>query len=572
MARIDQPSNQDHHLVKIKTQEIVNKLGNIYGFSENSIGFEFLVLSKIFKRQEDEIIEDITDSVFLNKLCNQDSGPDRGIDALIIDNEKNIVHLFNFKYTGVNFDRVKDKNFSGNEVNEITVFLKNLYEKEESSFSGNSANNRLEEKVKEIWKKQEEGTIFTIEVHFVSNLFKGLAEQEEKRLISELKNYRGDISFNYILTRDIVDILISRSEKIDCKFKALSKNFFDKTEGGNRALILEISALDLLKITTNNSSLRNKIDFEDEEITNADIEENIFGDNVRVYLKQRTNINRNIKETVLNDKEKPNIFFYNNGITITCDHIKYQGQRNQTITLENFQIVNGGQTVHALRAAFQENNDNFEEITILCKIYETDNPSFKSKIAEYTNSQNPVKDRDIRSIDLVQIKLEEEFRELGYFYERKKSQHENQDRDKKIDSEKLGQSLLAFSIEMPAEAKDKKRIIFSDKYDEIFNDNLLAKDALIIFNLYKEIEKRKLKNKQKKPYLMYATYYIMFFIKRLHQIKKKKPSNLIDLYDEAVEKIEIIIKKEKEKLGEDYLDSVLFKTSRPKDYLTELNI
>ncbi|MFP4514817.1 MAG: AIPR family protein [Parcubacteria group bacterium] len=572
MTRIDQSSNQDYHLVKIKTQETVNKLGSVYGFSENSIGFEFLVLSKIFKRQEDEIIEDITDSVFLNKLYNQDSGPDRGIDALIIDNEKNIIHLFNFKYTEIIFNRVKEKNFPGNEVNEITVFLKNLYEKEESSFSGNSANNRLEEKVKEIWKKQEEGVIFTIEIHFVANLFKGLADQEEQRLVSELKNYRSDVSFNYILTRDIVDILISRSEKIDCKFKALSKNFFDKTEGGNRALILEMSALDLLKITTNNLGLRNKIDFEDEEITNSSIEENIFGDNVRVYLKQRTNINRNIKETVLNDEEKPNIFFYNNGITITCDHIKYQGQRNQTITLENFQIVNGGQTVHALRAAFEENSDNFEEITILCKIYETDNPNFKSKIAEYTNSQNPVKDRDIRSIDLVQIKLEEEFRDLGYFYERKKSQYENENRDKKIDSEKLGQSLLAFNIEMPAEAKDKKRIIFSDKYDEIFNDTLLAKDALIVFNLYKEIEIKKIKNKKEKPYLMHATYYIMFFIKRLYQAKKKKPSNLIDLYDEAIEKIEIIIKKEKERLGEDYLDAVLFKSNRPKDYLTELSM
>lgn len=225
-----------------------------------------------------------------------------------------------------------------------------------------------------------------------------------------------------------------------------------------------------------------------------------------------------------------------------------------------------------MRAAFQENSDNFEQITILCKIYETDNSNFKSKIAEYTNSQNPVKDRDIRSIDLVQIKLEEEFKGLGYFYERKKSQYEKEDRDKKIDSEKLGQSLLAFKIEMPAEAKDKKRIIFGDKYDEIFNDSLLAKDALTIFNLYKEIEKRKLKNKQEKPYLMHATYYIMFFIKRLYQIKNKKPYNFIDLYDEALEKIEIIIKKEKNKLGEDYLDAVLFKSNRPKDYLTELKV
>jgi hypothetical protein len=58
-------------------------------------------------------------------------------------------------------------------------------------------------------------------------------------------------------------------------------------------LIIEISAIDLLRITTNNLNLRNKIDFEDDEIINSEIEEAVFDDNVRVYLKQRTNINKN---------------------------------------------------------------------------------------------------------------------------------------------------------------------------------------------------------------------------------------------------------------------------------------
>jgi len=568
--RKDQVSNQDYNLIKVSTKKLTEQLGDVYDFSETSIGFQFLVLSKVFKRQEDEIIEDITDTIFLQKLNNIDSGPDRGIDAIIINNEENIIHLFNFKYTERELDKIKTQNFPGNEVNEIIVFLKDLYEKNETGFSKNSANNRLEEKVKEIWKRQDKGIVFTFKIHFVASLFQGLAEQEEKRLNFELSNYKGDVSFEYILISDISDILINRTEKINGKFKALSKNFFDKSEGGNRALILEMSALDLLKITTNNLELRNKIEFEYSEIINSEIEEDIFDDNVRVYLKQRTNINKNIKKTVLDENEKTNIFFYNNGITITCDKISYQGQRSPTITLENFQIVNGGQTIHALRSAFEENQDNFEEITILCKVYQTDNTNFKSKIAEYTNSQNPVKDRDIRSIDLIQIKLEEEFRQLGYFYERKRSQHENEERNKKIDSEKLGQALLSFNLEMPAEAKDKKRIIFGDKYDEIFNDDLLAGDALNIFNLYLEIEKKKLENKTKKPYLMYATYYVMFFIKKLNN--KDEEQRLIELYDVALERIEYIIEKEKIKLGNEYLDAVLFKSNRPKDYLTELKL
>lgn len=568
MTKKIQISNQDYSLVKVATQKATTSFGTVYNFHENSIGFQFLVLSKIFKRQEDEILEDITDTIFLQKFNNTDSGPDRGIDAIIINNEENVVHIFNSKYTELDIERIKEQTFSGREVNEIIVFLKDLYEKNTEAFSNNSANNRLEEKVKEIWNKQDEGTILNFKIHFVANLFQGLPEQEEKRLIAELKNYKGDVSFDYILVSDISDILISRPKQINGRFKALSNNFFDKIEAGNKAMILEITALDLLKITTDSSELRDKIDFEDKEILDNPIEELVFDDNVRIYLKQRTKINKNIKKTALDENENSKIFFYNNGITITCDDFQYQGKRNPTITLNNFQIVNGGQTVNALRSAFEEDLSNFDQITILCKIYKTTNPQFKSKIAEYTNSQNPVRDRDIRSIDLIQIKLEEEFKQLGYFYERKKGQYENEDRDKKIDAEKLGQALLTFNLEMPAEAKNKKSIIFGDKYDEIFNDNLSAQEVLKIFELYKEIEKRKIKDKTGKPYLMHATYYILFFIKKLNT----NTENLINLYDRALEKIEYVIGKEKEKIGEDYLDAVLFKSNRPKDYLTELNL
>lgn len=566
--RNDQISNQDYNLVKSAVEKMTNDIGSIYGFSENSIGFQFLVLSTLFKRQEDEIIEDVTDTVFLRKNST-DAGPDRGIDSLIIDYENNIVHFFNFKYTDKKLEKVKGRNFAGSEINNILVFLKDLYEKNKQAFSGNSANDRLEDKVKEIWKKQDSGTIFSFKIHFVANLFMGFTKSEELRLISNLQNYK-DVSFDYILVSDISDILINRSVKVSGKFKALNKNFFDKAEGGNRALILEVSALDLLRITTSNLELRNKIDFSDDEILRSEIEENIFDDNVRLYLKQRTNINKNIKKTALDERERLNFFFYNNGITITCDKIDYQGERSPTITLENFQIVNGGQSIHALRSAFEETQNGFENITILCKIYETNNVSFKSRIAEYTNSQNPVKDRDIRSIDLIQIKLEEDFKNLGYFYERKRGQYENETRERKIDSEKLGQALLSFSLEKPAEAKNKKSIIFGDEYEKIFNDNLIAQDSLVIFDLYKAIEKKKLENKNIKPYLVHASYYVMFFIKK---ISGGQQVNLIDFYDEALKKIEYVIGKEKERLGDsDYLDAVLFKSNRPKDYLTELSL
>ncbi len=571
MTRSEQISNQDYNLVDISTQKITEKFGSTYNFSETSIGFLFLVLSSIFKRQEEEIISDITDTFFLKKLDEIDGGPDRGIDAVIIDDENKVVHLFNFKYYEKSFSSLKITKFRGKEVNEIIVFIKDLFEENEEGFSGNSANNRLENKVKEIWAEQKEGAIYKFNIHFVANIFNGLPEQEEKRLYGALEKYKDCVYFDYILANDISNVLTSRTKNISCKFQALSSNFFDKLENGNKALILEISAIDLLRIVSDGSKLRDSIDFDNNEIINSEIEEAVFDENVRVYLKQRTNINKNIKKTALDNSEKGKIFFYNNGITITCDRILHQhGKKSPTITLTNFQIVNGGQTVHALRSAFIEDKDNFEQITVLCKIYETTDKEFKSKIAEYTNSQNPVKDRDIRSIDSVQIKLEEEFKQLGYFYERKRNQHEDESKDKKIDAEKLGQAILTFELGMPAESKNKKSIIFGSKYEEIFNDELSAKQALKVYKLYLDVEKCKAENRKRKPYLMHATYYIMFFIKKL--LNKKQVEEATGLYNEALQKIEHVIKKEKQKLGDDYSDAILFKYNRPKDYLTELGL
>jgi len=82
--------------------------------------------------------------------------------------------------------------------------------------------------------------------------------------------------------------------------------------------------------------------------------EDAFEDNVRIYLKQRSKINRNIKETALSD-DAYRFFYYNNGITITCSHFEYPKRvRNPIIELENLQIVNGSQTIHALHDAFKE--------------------------------------------------------------------------------------------------------------------------------------------------------------------------------------------------------------------------
>ncbi|PYJ71690.1 MAG: hypothetical protein DME75_07075, partial [Verrucomicrobia bacterium] len=130
------------------------------------------------------------------------------------------------------------------------------------------------------------------------------------------------------------------------------------------------------------------------------LEDGAFDDNVRIYLKQKPKINKNIKATALSN-ENVNFFYFNNGLTMTCDHLNYQREtRAPVIELENVQVVNGGQTLHALFDAFQEEPTKLRPVELLCRIYETKDRELSSRIAERTNSQSPVNTRDIHSIDI----------------------------------------------------------------------------------------------------------------------------------------------------------------------------
>ena len=224
---------------------------------------------------------------------------------------------------------------------------------------------------------------------------------------------------------------------------------------------------------------------------------------------------------------------------------------------------------------------------VLCRIYETQNEKLSTDIAEYTNSQNPVNSRDVRSNDFVQKKLESELKALGYFYERKKGQYSNELKNKRIDAEKAGQSLLAFYNQMPAEAKNKKKLIFAEKYDIVFSDETTADSVLLAVSLFNEVEKRKLKRKKEileKPetynyesFILHATYYILYVLTQLAEVNNIDKSygsysEIIDMYNDAVEAIGESVRQEQENLKgykEDYTHRKFFVSNKPKAYIEE---
>jgi hypothetical protein len=575
------PSLQDFSLIKTH----VDKITQDQDLRKTSLGFVFFALDLILGLQEDEIEDAITDTTYLFER-GKEKGHDRGIDALYIDESEipATVHLFNFKYT----EQFKSttNHFPSGEIDKISSFLRAIIQQDECLDS--TINKHLFSKVQDIWSLFSNQNPRFI-VHLCANFYNGFEPQEQKRFEREVGKF-SNFSIDYHLIPWIVSSLTRKGKQVvNARIRAIDKNLFEKSDGDIRALIVDIDARDLLRIVVNDERIRGEVDISDySTLQQYQILEDAFEDNVRVYLKQRSKINRNIKETALSD-DAHRFFYFNNGITITCSHFDYPKQlRAPIIELEHFQVVNGSQTIHALFDAFKENPNKFDNMDVLCRIYETRNEGLSTDIAEYTNSQNPVKSRDIRSNDYVQKKLEREMEALGYFYERKKNQFEGKPKAKRIDAEKAGQALLAFYNKMPAEAKDAKRVIFAEKYDDIFTDQITADSVLLAVSIFNEIEKRKLQRKKEilsdltnfenESFILHASYYIMLVLSELADIRQisKEYSNysvIMALYGEGVELIRQSIQVEKESLEgykENYTHRMFFKGDRPKLHLEDL--
>lgn len=537
--------------------------------------FMIFCLIQLLDLTEDDAIDAITDTNFLAATGDL-KGHDRGIDAVFIDEDNGpTVHLFNFKYSD-KFDKLS-ANFPSGEIDKIVSLLGKVLSKEESL--KDQVNQALYAKIEDVWSLFD-STSPKFVIHLCTNQFKGLIGEEEKRFASDLSRF-SDISFKQTLGDHIVDRL-ARGEKMQltAKTKLIDKNFFEKSDGDVRALIANIDARDVIRIVINDEKVRLQADWENIDLASYSVLEDAFDENVRVYLKKSSKINMAIKETA-KSSDSYRFFYYNNGITITCSEFKYpKSVRTPILELKDFQIVNGCQTIHALHEALKENSECLNETDLLVRIYETKNEQLIGSISEFTNSQNPVASRDLRSNDFTQRKYEADLRETyGYFYERKKGMFSDRPKQYVIDAEKAAQAVMAFVLGQPAEAKDEKRKIFSDKYEEIFADNLTAETILVAFLLYKYVEDKKLETRkeiiaqkdqyEEKAFILHATYFIMYAIKNLAGfhgiiISFSAISSLQALYHQAAEIIGNAAIDERRAEGPKYQHRMFFKSGKAK--------
>jgi len=164
--------------------------------------------------------------------------------------------------------------------------------------------------------------------------------------------------------------------------------------------------------------------------------------NVRTFLQLKGSINKKIRETILTEPE--NFFPYNNGISTTAESadIVDMGDTMEIARLQNFQIVNGGQTTASLfRAMKMDKGANVKDVFVQMKLTVVSAErahDLVHKISRYSNSQNKISDADFFSNHPFHIRLEGISRKLWapakegtlaqthWFYERARGQYANE--------------------------------------------------------------------------------------------------------------------------------------------------
>lgn len=428
----------------------------------NQQAFPILMVATILGLSDEDAMDAITD------------GPkDRGVDAIYVDDSAgNVIHIFQFKCAD-KFENSR-KNFPSSEIDKLSAYVVDMLDMEKNLKQ--TCNPILWSKTQEIWDAMNKPGI-EFRVHFCGNMLE-MTSDEKQRAASAFHKYKQFSTYHYSL-ESIARLFIDRIRaKIDWTLTAVDKDYFDRTDGNVRGLICSVEANEIVRMVTDPAAPAKVLD-------------EIFDDNVRIYLSSTNKINKKIIASALSD-EKALFWYLNNGITITCDSFSYlKGRRAPQIEIKNVQIVNGGQTTHALFEANQQKPEGLEDVLVLVRIIETKSEAFSLAIAESTNSQTPIKGRDLRSNDDIQKKIESGFRAVGYFYERKRNQWQSESKARRIDSLECAQAYAAYHLAVPEVAKKDRGRIYSELYDILFTEDLTIEALLCPFLLLREIDKLK---------------------------------------------------------------------------------
>lgn len=493
--------------------------------NKKRFGFYYLVLQNILEIDDfSSITNIITDQDFNAKIFHI-SNQDEGIDAVYIDEERKNISLFNFKYRSKwNIDKEQS-------INETVISSKylNILQTENNTLDG-----KLKVFTDLIIEKNQSDEVWNTTLYIVSNENKEL--DKSNRELENLRQVYG-IETNCIGLDTLTQLMSLHPAPVSTKIIVPTESILTYSEDNistEKSYVLCIRLTDLIRITCDDETLRDNTMLEDESrLFYTNIEMNVLYENVRGYIL-KSKYNKNILDTLKNEPSR--FYFYNNGLTIVANNIsaeKVNSNKKWKLTIDDFQVINGGQTLRSIHKFAKENIDNITKLSdasVQLRIIKVNDDDFKSKISEYTNSQNAISSVDLKSMRKEQIDLEDYLSAANILYIRKAGNtgDENKSYTHCITLQKLGQILYAVNGN-PGQVSNKKQNIFTTEYDNLFcTDRLLSPQTVEYIKSYYDIKNR---YKLIQGYFELKVFFIIYLSVKLRRFDYDK---LIEEFDSFV--------------------------------------
>jgi hypothetical protein len=233
----------------------------------------------------------------------------------------------------------------------------------------------------------------------------------------------------------------------------------------------------------------------------------LFERNIRAALPEDEAVNRSIQQSikriVLDGREDARVFAFNhNGVTLFAEAL---GPADGHFQITEPRLLNGAQTVMTFARFLKANEGNkhiaerrdlLEQINVGCRIITDAAPEFVTTVTINNNRQNPVDPWNLHANDMIQLEIQDKFRDdLGIYYERQERAFANlSDEDleeqgiteyKAIELTRLARTLLASDGDI--DKLTRFREVFEDEriYNQLFDQTRLRADSRKIVLCYK---------------------------------------------------------------------------------------
>lgn len=310
---------------------------------------------------------------------------DLKFDVIIEDDEQKVLYLCQTKFVSLN----QNPELNESEVHDFFQRHRLLLDK--ADWVHNHASDDLLEYVGDYKSRLDDG--WQVHYYFVST---GTASKRQKELVLALEQQvlREDVGVSF----NLIDFLATKEYYIEAQTLEaqvtgvvefdIPRNKWMMFEKPRRTIVAVVKANTLVNLYRKER-------------------ERIFAVNIRSFLG-RKGINKDIVATA---NQHPDSFFYfNNGVSAICTDIEFD-EKTGHFRGENFQVINGAQTIGALKSAKELSADTEVLLRITRGESVKTEKGFNADVIRFNNTQNIIKSSDFRSNDPIQLWLEKRFSE-----------------------------------------------------------------------------------------------------------------------------------------------------------------